>query len=844
MLFYGEKANKLKDVPYRRVRRNYIVLPLVISMLVALGLFTNILRQILKEDGQNIYSYHYGIATIISIASGMCVYFIAKKIIYTIANSGIKHISLKDIEVDLSDEKPDFKQLLDSLIEYFRITKRKIIIFEDFDRYKEWRIFEELKNLNLAINSSDYFKKDKNKIIFVYATSGKIFDTPADKNKIFDATVPIVPFMSASNSSFLFAQELNSLGLNPNKPSAIVGSMSSFIPDARVLRAITNRFIEYVHIFDPEEKEYGNLISLAIIAELLPEEFDELTRNESTLDSIRIKGQEEKSRLVKEIESKYSTQSLIKTNEKSLHDKIMNFLSESDSVVEKVEVEGSVFGDITADAVCMAIEKYSSVIITAYDSRFGTRRKEIVNNELRQIVKEVSPLALDQELALEKTREEIIDTNKKDSLTLGLPLCDLKDMQIVERLIETESIKQSYVDYVAKSELCPKRDLVSEFINYAVRQRSESYNYYYPVQEFVEELILELQETDYLSPGILNFDLFDYLIKNNIFKKDNFMKLASIHENEVLDFCVSYFEYSIRKNPLTSKNNYFVFLLETIIDNDFELAIKLINKMRKKDDATGSALFGFMLTHRKLENEEVKICASLPDFASYIRNGMNEDATDNAIRCHLDNGARIEKLLFYSQESQLLQSNISSLKIFLNIENIHEMKTAILNNYISSHNFTYGELDDILNHGDINDQTIEIVLDKLNSIEGDSFNDAIANLYKKTKEYGIGLSIEHLKFIVKGLSNNEVERIILDRCDDAQEVKEILYSSKKEQFKKIVSKGRIIRIDNTKTGQKFAQKLKGLGLVSIINEKNNKYLESAYIYLKVLNDDESISQQV
>lgn len=44
LLFYGEKANKLKDVPYRRVRRNYIVLPLVISMLVALGLFTNILR--------------------------------------------------------------------------------------------------------------------------------------------------------------------------------------------------------------------------------------------------------------------------------------------------------------------------------------------------------------------------------------------------------------------------------------------------------------------------------------------------------------------------------------------------------------------------------------------------------------------------------------------------------------------------------------------------------------------------------------------------------------------------------------------------------------------------------
>ena len=836
LLFYGEKANKLKGFPYKRACRNYIFLPLMLATLSAIGVFLKILNTAIS-DIDHIDCAYLCIGLVCSTLFGACLYFVFKKIISIAANSGIKHISLRDIEVDLSDEKPDFKQMLDILIEYFRATKRKLIIFEDFDRYGDWKIFEELRNLNLAINSSDYFKKEKDRIIFICATSGKIFNSPSQKNKIFDAIVPVVPFMSASNSSYLFKQELDRLGLESGRPSAIVGIMAGFIDDARVLRSITNRYIEYTQIFNNENKECNNLISLAILAELTPIEFDKLTRNESIIDTVLIKGWEKKNKEINEVASKYAKISQIGNNLTKICTEINRIANTKDSDVLKVRVKDNPYEEITTDAIMAAIDGYSSFILTVRNPYGGTFDREISPDDLRRIVNGVSPLALNQKAAAKRIKEEIKKIVASDSLLVGLSQENMSEYAVEKRLIETGSINQSYIDFVAKSDICPKRDSVSEFINYAIRQRSKKYGYYSPIREYVEEVVSELQDTDYLSPGILNFEMFDYLIRNGELKEDLFNRLASLYEGEVIDFCVSYCEYSTKKYPLTYEENLFVVLFKIIINNNFELALRIIEEAHEKDDRLGAALFGLMITYRKLNNEEIEACSSLSNFSDYIRNGMNVTATDNAINCHLENGTVIEKMVLYNQDSEILQNNISDLKIFLNIENIHEMKNDILNSYISTHIITYGELDDILNYGQVDERSINLILARINLIEGDYYEKAFVNLYNKTKEFNIELPIEQLSIFSGVIDENEIKTIVLERCGDADEVISVLKNSKSIQLRKITSKNKIIKVENSKISVEFAKKLKNLGIVKILKEKNNEYARSEYILLKVLNDN-------
>ena len=58
------------------------------------------------------------------------------------------------MSIDLTDKDPDFTQLIDLLIFYFKKTKRRVIFFEDLDRANNPRIFEELRQLNFIINNS------------------------------------------------------------------------------------------------------------------------------------------------------------------------------------------------------------------------------------------------------------------------------------------------------------------------------------------------------------------------------------------------------------------------------------------------------------------------------------------------------------------------------------------------------------------------------------------------------------------------------------------------------------------------------------------------------------------
>lgn len=446
---------------------------------------------------------------------------------------------------------------------------------------------------------------------------------------------------------------------------------------------------------------------------------------------------------------------------------------------------------------------------------------------------------MDRERAENEIREEISRKVEESILRLGLNRKKIEGVEVpesIERLIESGLISEAYVDYVAKSESIPKRDYVIDFLTNAIRRRDKKYGYSYPISYCSGDILSKMRDSDYLSVGILNFDLFDSLYRSpkTDLKTKRIMKISNIHEREFIDFCVAYLEHCAQSMPMSSEKNYSLRMFEELLNNNFRVSIKIIEATYSKDSGLASSLMGVALASKVFSEENVKVCSAIPNFANYIETSMGIIATDNAIRCHLSNGVRIEKLVYYNQESVRLKDNLDKITIFMNIKNIHEMRTDILNDYLSTHVISYGEVDDVLNYGLIDARTVEIVLSRLDELDGDKYDEALKNIYTKAIQFNIELLPAKACLLVGALDEEEIEKYIVLNCKEKQEVVDILKASQKIEFAKINTSQKQIKIKNNSIGVKFALKLEELGLVQIIKKKNDEYLKNEVIKLRVL----------
>ena len=160
-LYYGERANKLKGSGYKRIGKHYLFGSLFLSMILGTFLllriyhidtatFINTLIECVERGINPNMPSTYAPAWIAIVTT---LTLIVNAIFKLIANGDIKSISAKDLSIELSDSEPDFNQLIDLLIYYFRKTKRHVIIFEDLDRLQNPKIFEELRQLNFTLNN-------------------------------------------------------------------------------------------------------------------------------------------------------------------------------------------------------------------------------------------------------------------------------------------------------------------------------------------------------------------------------------------------------------------------------------------------------------------------------------------------------------------------------------------------------------------------------------------------------------------------------------------------------------------------------------------------------------------
>lgn len=185
-----------------------------------------------------------------------------------------------------------FDQYLDEIIYIFEKTGIRTVFFEDLDRFQDAQIFDSLRELNQILNNDPKLRhtestiqkisqrlhfspsaEEKNSqssipIQFVYAIHDAIFSNQyvlADEQvsnkeslshsfsraKFFDLIIPVMPFVSASNSYQIALETLEDV-LDANDPQMInlLEFVADAIPDKRTWINIRNEFIVYrEHLF-------------------------------------------------------------------------------------------------------------------------------------------------------------------------------------------------------------------------------------------------------------------------------------------------------------------------------------------------------------------------------------------------------------------------------------------------------------------------------------------------------------------------------------------------------------------------------------------------------------------
>jgi hypothetical protein len=158
-----------------------------------------------------------------------------------------------------------FDEYLDEIVYFFEIIKRKrIVIFEDIDRFEDAHIFETLRSLNTILNGAEQVRGRP--ISFIYAIKDSIFDelgaraaraegepepksddaaaaevARANRTKFFDLVIPVVPFITHRSARDLLDQTMKDVDHTLSR--GLVDLVARHVADMRLIKNIRNEFV-------------------------------------------------------------------------------------------------------------------------------------------------------------------------------------------------------------------------------------------------------------------------------------------------------------------------------------------------------------------------------------------------------------------------------------------------------------------------------------------------------------------------------------------------------------------------------------------------------------------------
>lgn len=309
-ILYRIPQNRLPASRFKRIQKfkwrrqlslsTFIGLVSVI-VIVAIGAFSRI--PMVRTSAWQDFSIKFLVTWALSLISIFIIsYFTQGKLHLDKLTAGPATLSLAQ------ENDSYFDRYLDEIIYFFEISRCRIVVFEDIDRFNNPEIFEELRELNTILNNAEQLKMD-DEIAFIYAMKDSIFERSslmdihrdhdslrdkavlencrANRTKFFDIIIPVVPFVTHRSARDIIRQELDGSGYDVS--DEMIDRVAKHVPDFRLLRSVCNEYkIYFDNLFreDTLKLKKNNLFAMMLYKAIHLQDFENIRLGKSNLDEI------------------------------------------------------------------------------------------------------------------------------------------------------------------------------------------------------------------------------------------------------------------------------------------------------------------------------------------------------------------------------------------------------------------------------------------------------------------------------------------------------------------------------------------------------------------------------
>nr|WP_294858591.1 hypothetical protein [uncultured Fluviicola sp.] len=518
-----------------------------------------------------------------------------KKIRRSINQVSVEKLSIKNGEISLKRESEEsrFNTYLNEIQYFFESNHYDIVVIEDLDRFNNLEIFARLRELNSLINNYEGIKKN-GKVVFLYAVRDDLFnDTQySDRVKFFDFILPVISIMNSSNS-FQMLKELLGEEESSELTDDFLSSITLGINDLRLLKNICNEYSVYKHLI---RNQYGLIcdpkktFAIAVYKNLHPQDFNKLGVNEGFLFQLLLN--EFKDKLVENQVSIISKEIKRLTQELNKLKDIQNLRIEEIKMIFLGLIIQKLGGNNKLVSIYLdgGVILLSQLTITHFEKLKVTSLDGINSDGVRvtdaQInfnnITDLSGLSFNARTELiekdgiskiTKLQSEISDLQQKINTINNRELFYFLDG------IDEKAFKESVINYFQFDKESFEEQQLNEFVfdktiftclkhGYIDRSYQLYISHYrkggmtindinfvqhinddFDLEKdfnfklaFVKDVIERIQPAKLINSRVLNFDLMDYMLKNQSKELEDYILQFKRWTQTHQDFLVQYFE--------------------------------------------------------------------------------------------------------------------------------------------------------------------------------------------------------------------------------------------------------------------------------------------------------------
>ena len=567
-------------------------------------------------------------------------------------NGNIQEIKILDKATLKSGENGDkesvFNKNMDEIVYFFEETGYRIVVIEDLDRFESTNIFVALRELNNLLN---HYEGIEEKITFIYAIKDDMFRKSGERTKFFDFIIPVVPYITSTNSGEILRQRLQfDDKKNASRLYDISGQyislISPYISDMRDLTCICNEFIVFKNTLKGNQSLNLNdtqMFSLIVFKNLYPRDFAQL--EDETNDSIVRQAFYDKRKFISEKEVLLNSKRKEKEEEiqKAKHEVlqnvrdlkialfmcVMNYNSwiKSISVGNKTYTYGELLKD-DFDVDSLKNQKLSVIYANAnsyYNTSIADIEKTVADNG-GDYFERLERVKNGLDTCIEDAKKEIEGFNQLlnelrtysiqrmiDEFGTGFLSVEVRSNDLLVFLLRNGFIDENYPDYI---NYFHPNSISKDEMNFilGVRNHNSKMDFSYPLKN-VSQIFDRLQDYEFQQRETLNYDLVDFVLtaKADSGAERFLIGQLSNHSAGSMSFIKAYFErtYNIeRLTKLLCRNNHQFWAdickdTGISLESRFKYLIHILSyasiediKAQDRNEANEGVLSDFLLSHK------------------------------------------------------------------------------------------------------------------------------------------------------------------------------------------------------------------------------------------------------